>query len=110
MRDDDADARHRALCNSLTGRFWLRFHMSLLLGVAFAAGELGSALDSPGSSSGGGGSVSASPSAPKPFSAGGGHFGGGGASDAFEGSAPRPTAGGTKPPPPPPRGVWVPFW
>ncbi len=41
---DDVDARHRALANTLAGRFWLRFHMSLMLAVAFSAGALGNRL------------------------------------------------------------------
>ncbi len=37
---NDADARCRALERTLTGRFWLRFHMSLMLAAAFVAGAL----------------------------------------------------------------------
>lgn len=42
MSDDDG--RRRALGKTLAGRFWLRFHMSLLLGVAFVAGALANHL------------------------------------------------------------------
>lgn len=44
MSAADGEARRRALAKTLTGRFWLRFHMSLMLAVAFVAGSLGNRL------------------------------------------------------------------